>query len=82
MYNNNKISEKEIAAVNKAVSDTGITIISKDLEKKTGVTKYDFTGMTVVEVSYILHRFSLDGNQNNDRLFVKGVLSNICSFKD
>ena len=73
----NKISEKEITAVNKAVSDTGITIISKDLEKATGITKYDFTGMTVVEVSYILHRFSLDGNENNDRLFVKGVVSNI-----
>ena len=72
----NKLSETPIASVNNTISEEGITILSKDIEKN-GEIKYDFTGMTVVELSYTLHRFSLDGNENNDRLFVKGVVSNV-----
>ena len=71
-----KISETTISSVNNTISDTGITLLSKDIEKN-GEIEYDFTGMTVVELKYSLHRFSLDGNQNNDRLFVKGTISKI-----
>lgn len=72
----NKLNETTISSVNGTISDTGITLLSKDIEKN-GEIKYDFTGMTVVELNYTLHRFSLDGNHNNDRLFVKGTISKI-----
>ena len=74
--NGNKINETTISSVNNSISETGITLLSKDIEDD-GEIKYDFTGMTVVELEYSLHRFSLDGNENNDRLFVKGTVSNI-----
>lgn len=72
----NKISEKEISSVNNTISDTGITLLSKDIEDEEEI-KYDFTGMTVVELEYSFHRFSLDGNENNDRLFVKGIVTKV-----
>ncbi|MBE6131509.1 MAG: phosphodiester glycosidase family protein [Erysipelotrichaceae bacterium] len=72
----NKLNEKTISSVNGAISETGITLLTKDIEKN-GEIEYDFTGMTVVELNYTLHRFSLDGNHNNDRLFVKGNITKI-----
>lgn len=72
----NKLNETTISSVNNTISDTGITLLTKDIEKN-GEIEYDFTGMTVVELNYTLHRFSLDGNENNDRLFVKGTISKI-----
>ena len=63
----NKLNETTISSVNNTISDTGITLLTKDIEKN-GEIEYDFTGMTVVELNYTLHRFSLDGNENNDRL--------------
>ena len=74
--NGDKISETTISSVNNTISDTGITLLSKDIEDDEDI-KYDFTGMTVVELEYSLHRFSLDGNENNDRLFVKGTVTNV-----
>ena len=72
----NKLNETTISSVNNAISDEGITLLTKDIEKN-GEIEYDFNGMTVVELNYSLHRFSLDGNENNDRLFVKGTISKI-----
>ena len=72
----NKLNETTISSVNGAISETGITLLTKDIEKN-GEIEYDFTGMTVVELTYTLHRFSLDGNHNNDRLFVKGNITKI-----
>ena len=74
--NGNKISETTISSVNNLISDSGITLLSKDIEDDEDI-KYDFNGMTVVELEYSLHRFSLDGNENNDRLFVKGTVTNV-----
>ncbi len=74
--NGNKVNETIISNVNKNIADTGIALLTKDIEKN-GEIKYDFTNMTVVELEYNYHRFSLDGNEHNDRLFIKGNVTKI-----
>lgn len=75
------IKETTITSVNQCISDTGISLITKDVDVEGG-TKYNLEGCTVVAVKYDIHRYSLDGygpNGENEGniLFVKGEAESI-----
>lgn len=68
------LTQKEIASVNAAKQENGINFVTRD---KDATLSYDVDGYKVVEVAYTLHRYSQDGNSKGDRLYVRGLVTNI-----
>ena len=72
------ISSKEIAAINKEITSSGINLISYDkLSSKAADPSFDLTGCKVLKLKIRKHRFSKDGNENKDLIYVEGIVEEI-----
>ena len=68
-----KVSEKNIASANQNVSEEGITLLTENNASK----EFNLVGYKGVVVKYKMYRNAIDGNSKNDRLYVRGLVSEI-----